>query len=114
MILWHNPRCSKSRQTLNLLEEHGYQPRIRPYLNDPPSEQEIRDVAAMLGIRPIAMIRRREKRFGELGLSPDSPDDTLFAAMAENPILIERPILIHGDAAAIGRPPEAVLPLLKD
>ena len=114
MILWHNPRCSKSRQTLNLLEDHGYQPRIRPYLNDAPSEQDIRDVAAMLGVRPIAMMRRKEKRFAELGLTPDAPDDVLVSAMAENPILIERPILIYNGQAAIGRPPEAVLPLLEE
>lgn len=112
MILWHNPRCTKSRQTLNLLEQHGYQPRIRPYLNDAPSEAEIRDVAAKLGVRPIAMMRRKEKRFAELGLTADSSDDALFAAMAEHPILIERPILIFGAKAAIGRPPEAVLPIL--
>ncbi|WP_375175406.1 arsenate reductase (glutaredoxin) [Pseudooceanicola sp.] len=114
MILWHNQRCTKSRQTLALIEGRGYQPRIRPYLNDPPSAEEIRDVIARLGVKPIAMMRRREKRFAELGLSPDSPDETLIAAMAENPILIERPILIYGDRAAIGRPPEAVLPLLSE
>ncbi len=114
MILWHNPRCTKSRQTLALIEGRGFQPRIRPYLNDPPSAEEIRDVIAKLGVKPIAMTRRREKRFAELGLAPDSPDETLIAAMAENPILIERPILIFGDRAAIGRPPEAVLPLLSD
>ncbi|WP_136637240.1 arsenate reductase (glutaredoxin) [Pseudooceanicola onchidii] len=114
MILWHNPRCTKSRQTLSLIEGRGYQPRIRPYLNDPPSEDEIRAVLSMLGVKPIAMMRRREKRFAELGLTPETPDDTMIRAMAENPILIERPILIFGNQAAIGRPPEAVLPLLDD
>jgi arsenate reductase len=113
MILWHNPRCTKSRQTLALLEGRGYQPRIRPYLNEPPSEDELRAVATMLGVKPIGMMRRKEKRFAELGLATDSPDDVLFAAMADNPILIERPILIMGAHAAIGRPPEAVLPLLE-
>lgn len=114
MILWHNPRCSKSRQTLNLLEEHGYQPRIRPYLNDAPSQEEIRDVLAKLAIKPIGLMRRKEKRFAELGLTHDAPDDALIAAMAENPILIERPVLITKDAAAIGRPPEAVLAIIED
>lgn len=112
MILWHNPRCTKSRQTLALLEGRGYRPRIRPYLHDAPSEEEIRAVLAKLGIKPIGMIRRREKIFAELELTPESPDDVLISAMAQNPILIERPILITEDAAAIGRPPEAILPLL--
>ena len=114
MILWHNPRCTKSRQTLALLEGRGYQPRIRPYLHNPPTAEEIRDVVARLGVKPIAMMRRREKRFGELGLKLDSPDDVLIQAMAENPILIERPILIVGADAVIGRPPEAVLAYLTD
>lgn len=112
IVIWHNPRCSKSRETLKLLGEHGVDPTIRPYLNDPPSEAEIRDALARLGLRPIEMMRRKEKRFRELGLSRDSDDDTLIRAMAENPILIERPILFAGDRAAIGRPPEKVLEIL--
>ena len=114
MILWHNPRCTKSRQTLSLIESHGYQPRIRPYLNDPPSEDEIRSVLKALGIKALGLIRTKEKLFRELGLTADTSEDALIAAMAEHPILIERPILIFGDRAAVGRPPEAVLSLLDD
>lgn len=112
MILWHNPRCTKSRQTLALIEAQGYRPHIRPYLLDPPSEEEIRAVMAALGVAPLAMMRRGEKAFRDLGLSEETPEDTLIRAMAENPILIERPILVTDGGAAIGRPPENVLPLL--
>ncbi|EAQ04855.1 arsenate reductase [Pseudooceanicola batsensis HTCC2597] len=114
MILWHNPRCSKSRQALALIESHGHRPKIRAYLHDAPSEDEIRGVLASLRLAPIGMMRRSEKRFAELGLSAQSEPDTLIAAMAENPILIERPILIVGSRAAIGRPVENLLPLLTD
>lgn len=112
MILWHNPRCTKSRQALDLIEDHGVRPKIRAYLHDAPGEDEIRGVLAALRMAPIDMMRTKEKRFGELGLRPDSDPDTLIRAMAENPILIERPILISGNRAAIGRPTENLLPLL--
>ncbi|KGM49092.1 arsenate reductase (glutaredoxin) [Pseudooceanicola atlanticus] len=112
MILWHNPRCTKSRQTLALLQENGVEPTIRLYLQDPPDTSEIRAVLAKLDIAPIQMMRVKEKAFKEAGLSRDSDDDTLIAAMAETPILIERPIAITDTRAAIGRPPEDVLALL--
>lgn len=112
LTIWHNPRCSKSRQTLALLEENGHQPDVRRYLDDAPSEAEIRAVAAALGLAPIDMMRRGEAEFKAEGLSKDSDDDTLFAAMARLPKLIERPIVITGDKAAIGRPPESVLDIL--
>ena len=112
MILWHNPRCTKSRQTLALLQENGVEPTIRLYLQDPPDTSEIRAVLAKLDIAPIQMMRVKEKAFKEAGLSRDSDDDTLIAAMVETPILIERPIAITDTRAAIGRPPEDVLALL--
>ena len=112
MEYWHNPRCSKSRSGLALLEENGAEPRVRKYLEDAPSEDELRAVQAKLGIAAIDMMRPGEKRFRELGLNKAMPDDTLIRAMAENPILIERPIAIRGDKAAIGRPPENLLTLL--
>lgn len=112
MILWHNPRCTKSRQALDLLDDHGIRPKIRAYLHDAPGEDEIRGVLAALRVAPIEMMRPKEKRFAELGLRLDSDPDTLIRAMAENPILIERPILISGNRAAIGRPTENLLPLL--
>lgn len=112
MILWHNPRCSKSRATLALLEDRGLAPEIRLYLQDPPGMDELRAAQAALGTPLLTMVRVKETRFGELGLSPESDEATLLAAMAENPILIERPILITPAGAAIGRPPEAILALL--
>jgi arsenate reductase len=109
---WHNPRCSKSRTGLALLEEKGATVKVRKYLEDAPSSDELRAVLSQLGIPAIEMMRTGEKRFKELGLSKTTPDDDLIQAMAENPILIERPLAIAGDKAAIGRPPENLLSLL--
>jgi len=111
-VIWHNPRCSKSRQTLALLTERGAAPVVRLYLTDAPSEAELRDVAARLSVAAIDLIRRGEELFRELGLSPTDPDAVLFAAMAANPKLIERPVVLRADKAAIGRPPEAALDIL--
>lgn len=110
--IWHNPRCSKSRQTLALLEEQGIAPQVRLYLTDTPDEATLRAAAAKLGVSAIAMMRPKEALFKELGLSKDDSNDTLFAAMAANPKLIERPIVFANDKAAIGRPPESVLDIL--
>jgi len=112
ITIWHNPRCTKSRQTLALLEEHGHSPDIRRYLEDAPSEAELRSTAKALGVRPIEMMRTKEAEFKAEGLTKDSDDDTLFAAMARVPKLIERPIVFANGKAAIGRPPEAVLDIL--
>lgn len=112
MIFWHNPRCSKSRQTLALLREHGYDPEIRLYLIDAPNSEEIKVLLELLDINPFSLIRRGEKTFKALGLSGADSDEDLITAMADNPILIERPILIHESQAAIGRPPETVLNIL--
>lgn len=112
LIIWHNPRCSKSRQTLALLEENGHAPQVRRYLDDAPSEAELRAAAVALGVSPMAMMRTKEAEFKELGLSRDSADDALFAAMAQVPKLIERPIVFADGKAAIGRPPESVLDIL--
>jgi arsenate reductase len=109
--IWHNPRCSKSRETLALLEAQGIAPAIRLYLQDPPSEAELRDALTRLGLPARDLIRRKEAAFRDAGLSPDSSDATLIAAMAANPVLIERPVVFHDDRAALGRPPEAVLAL---
>ena len=110
--IWHNPRCSKSRQTLALLQEHGETPAIRLYAEDAPSEAELREVCAALGIAPIALMRTGEALFKELGLSKTDPDDALIAAMAAHPRLIERPVVLKGGKAALGRPPESVLDIL--
>lgn len=111
-IIWHNPRCSKSRQTLALLQERGIEPEVRLYLEAPPSSGELADVIARLRIDPWALLRRGEAVFKELGLSKDSGSKTIVEAMCQHPILIERPVVIRGDGAALGRPPEAVLTLL--
>lgn len=110
-IIWHNPRCRKSRQTLELLQERDVQPAVRLYLKNAPSVDEIIAVRNALGVTADAMIRKGEKLFKELELANKDEAD-LIAAMAAHPILIERPILIKDGKAAIGRPPEAVLKIL--
>jgi len=107
-VIWHNPRCSKSRQTLALLEA----PEIRLYLQEPPDADQIAEALRLLDIPAIALVRRGEAVFKELGLSKDTPDAALIAAMAAHPILIERPVVFANGKAALGRPPEAVLAIL--
>lgn len=110
---WHNPRCSKSREGLKLLEERGAELQVRRYLEDAPSAEELAAARAALGNPPaVEMMRTKEKLFKELGLGKTDDDATLMAAMAANPVLIERPLGISGDRAVIGRPPEKLLELL--
>ncbi len=110
--IWHNPRCSKSRQTLALLHEHGEELQIRAYLDDAPTAQELRATLAMLGLQAIDITRTGEALFRELGLSKSDDEASLIAALAAHPRLIERPIVIKGDRAALGRPPENILAIL--
>jgi arsenate reductase (glutaredoxin) len=112
VTIWHNPRCSKSRQTLALLRDKGVEPEIVEYLKDQPSEADIRDALAKLGIAPRKLMRTGEAVYKELGLKDVSEDDALIKAMVENPILIERPVVLNGEKAALGRPPEDVLTIL--
>jgi arsenate reductase len=112
ITIWHNPRCSKSRTALALLEEHGVEPIQVKYLETPPSESEIKHTLSLLGVSAIDLMRRGEATFKELNLSSDTPEDELISAMASNPILIERPVIISATQAIIGRPPENVLTLL--
>jgi arsenate reductase len=110
--MWFNPRCSKCRQTRDLLGEHGIDPTLVHYLDDAPTRAELERVLTMLGTDdPRVIIRTGESRYGELGLEKASRDE-LLDAMAANPILIERPIVLRGDRAVVGRPPENVLGLL--
>ncbi|UWQ38693.1 arsenate reductase (glutaredoxin) [Leisingera aquaemixtae] len=109
---WHNPRCSKSRAGLALLEERGAVVQVRLYLQDAPSVAEIKAVQAALGVSAVQMMRTGEKVFKELGLTKDSAEEDLLAAMAAHPVLIERPIAIKDGQAVIGRPTEAVEALL--
>jgi arsenate reductase len=111
--IYHNPRCSKSRQTLALLEERGISPRIVDYMQTPPSAAELKTILKKLGLRPRDLMRKSEPRYAELGLKDsDLDDDALIALMVANPILIERPIVVSGGKASIGRPPEKVLEIL--
>ena len=116
VIMWHNPRCSKSRQTLQLLQEKGITPEIRKYLEDPPSAEEIREALKLLGFSSAReLMRRKEKEYRELGLKDVEDEEKLIAAMVAHPRLIERPVVIvedeRGRRAALGRPPEKVLSL---
>ncbi len=113
LTIWHNPRCTKSRLSLQLLEEKGLKPTVIHYLETPPSEQEIRDALSKLGITARELIRTGEGCYKELNLSaPSVSNDDLIHAMHQNPILIERPVVIYNDKAAIGRPPENILEIL--
>jgi arsenate reductase len=112
VVIWHNARCSKSRGACALLDERGIDAHVVRYLDTPPSRAELERVLTLLGTDdPRAMMRTTEAVYAELGL--DSADrDTLLTAMTEHPILIERPIVIRGNAAVIARPPERLLELL--
>ena len=115
--IYHNPRCSKSRQTLAMLEEHNITPVIVEYLNNPPDPATLRELVNLLGITPRELMRKKESPYAELGLAdPNKSDDELLAAMSSHPILIERPLVVKreppgSDRAALGRPPENVLDL---
>ncbi|MGM0769493.1 MAG: arsenate reductase (glutaredoxin) [Pseudomonadota bacterium] len=110
--IFHNPRCSKSRQTLELLAARGIEPEIIRYLETPPTEHELRQILNRLGLEPRQLMRKGEKEYRELHLdNNDLSDDELIRAMVATPRLIERPIVVHGNKAALGRPPENVLTL---
>lgn len=111
--IYHNPRCSKSRQTLTLLQDKGVEPEIVLYLETPPDAATIRALVARLGLASARdLMRRGETVYKELGLKDVTDEDALIQAMADNPILIERPIVLNGDKARIGRPPEGVLEIV--
>jgi arsenate reductase len=114
ITIWHNPRCSKSRQTLELLRKKGVTPTIREYLKEPPSMAEVEELIGLVGGDPGALIRDGEPEFKSLRKKKGELGKTDIAkAIAAHPILLQRPIVVAGKRAAIGRPPEAVLPLLK-
>ena len=112
VVIWHNPRCSKSRATLALLQERGIDPEVRLYLVDAPSEAELRVALDMLGIGAGELARKGEAAFKDEGLSKASSDEEILTAMLRVPKLIERPVVFANGKAAIGRPPEAVLEIL--
>ena len=111
--IWHNPRCSKSRQTLALVREQGLEPTIIEYLKTPPTVERLQQVLAMLALTPRQLMRSKETDYKGQGIDDDAlTDDQLMASMIEFPKLIERPVVINGDQAAVGRPPEQVLEIL--
>jgi arsenate reductase (glutaredoxin) len=112
LTIYHNPKCSKSRATLALLEGRGIRPRIVEYLKAPPTAAELSAVVARLGIRPDALVRKGEDIYKSKYAGKALTDAQWIEAMVQDPILIERPIVVAGGKAAIGRPPERVLELL--
>jgi len=110
--LYHNPRCSKSREALHLLEEEGETIEIVKYLDNPPTHQELKQVIELLGIEPISLVRTQEAEWKENYKGKKLSDKKIIDAMIQNPKLIERPIAIKGTHAVIGRPPEKVLSIL--
>jgi len=113
VVIYHNPRCAKSRDTLKLLEGRGVRPVIVEYLKTPPSSTDLKHILKLLGISARGLLRTKEAEYKAAGLdNPKLTDDKIVAAMAKHPILIERPIVIAGRKAALGRPPEKVLEIL--
>ncbi len=112
VTIWHNPRCSKSRNAAQLLEERGVEVEVVRYLDMPPTKEEIKEVLKMLGISARELMRTKEAIYKELGLKDVEDEEKLIEAMAAHPKLIERPVVIKDGKAAIGRPIEKVIELL--
>lgn len=113
VTIYHNPRCSKSRETLKLLQDHGIEPTVIEYLKTPPDAATLRELVGLLGISPRQLLRKGEAPYKELDLAnPEITDEALIAAIASHPVLIERPIVVANGKAALGRPPENVLSIL--
>ena len=113
VTIYHNPRCSKSRQTLQLLKDRGVEPEIVEYLQMPPDAATLDEFLTRLGMEPRDLMRKKEAPYKALNLADQSLDRAaLIKAMVENPILIERPIVVKGSKVALGRPPESVLEIL--
>ncbi|MBF0213187.1 MAG: arsenate reductase (glutaredoxin) [Magnetococcales bacterium] len=114
LVIWHNPRCSKSRAALKLLEDQGLHPQVQLYLESPPSAEELERTLDALQLEPHQLLRTSEPLCKELGLNLTLPGRSeLIALMVAHPRLIERPVVISGDRAVLGRPPENVLELLR-
>ncbi len=110
--IYHNPRCSKSRQTLQLLEDKNEDLNIVKYLEEPPSKAELKEILNLLNIKPIALVRKNEQVWKDNYKGKDLTQEEIIDAMIENPKLIERPIIVKDNKATIGRPPENVLNIL--
>ena len=113
VTIYHNPKCSKSRQTLELLGEQKITPVVIEYLKDPPTEEKLKEILSQLKLAPRELMRKKEDEYAELNVdNPSLSDDELIALMVQHPILIERPIVVANGKAALGRPPEQVLKIL--
>jgi arsenate reductase (glutaredoxin) len=113
ITIYHNPRCSKSRQTLQLLRDKGVEPTIVEYLSNPPSAEELNEILNRLNLEPRDLMRKNESEYQEAGLdNPELSREQLIQGMIDNPKVIERPIVVTDTKAAIGRPPENVLDIL--
>ena len=113
ITIYHNPKCSKSRQTLELLKENGITPTVIEYLKTPPTAETLKAILGQLGMAPRDLMRKKEDVYAELKLdNPSLSDDALIGFMIAHPILIERPIVLANGKAALGRPPEQVLDIL--
>ena len=113
LTIFHNPACSKSRETLALIRERGHEPHIVEYLKTPPSEAELSAIVRKLGIKPLELVRRNEQVFKDKYAGKTLSDQQWIKAMVADPILIQRPIVVRGERCAIGRPPEDVERLLR-
>ena len=115
VTIYHNPRCSKSRQTLEMIEEKNIKPTVIEYLKSPPSKAELKRILKLLKLTPRDLLRKKEAEYKQQGLDDDSlTDDQIIDTMIAHPKLIERPIVIAGDKAVLGRPPENVLEIISD
>lgn len=110
--IYHNPRCGKSRETLKLLQSRGIEPEVVEYLRTPLDATGLRHLVTKLGMTATQLLRTKQAEYKALGLGPDTTDEGAIAAMVQEPILMERPVVVVGERAAIGRPPEKVLELL--
>ena len=111
-VIYHTPRCSKSRQALALLQERGAEPEVLDYLKTPPTKAELKALLAKLGLKPEQVLRTGEAVYKQKFRGRDLTDEQWLEALAENPILLERPIVVRGSRAVVGRPPEKVLEIL--
>ena len=111
IIIYHNPKCSKSRQTLQLIQEKNIEPEIVEYLKTPLRFEQLKSLLILLNLNPADIVRKKEKKFSELKLK-NATGENLLKAIAENPVLMERPIVIANKKAVIGRPPENVLEII--
>jgi arsenate reductase len=112
IVVWHNPRCSKSRNGIKYLDEKGIEYEVRRYLDEPPTVDELKEVLRKLGMKPRELMRTKEKIYRELGLKDVEDDEKLIEAMVEHPKLIERPIVIRGEKAVVARPETLIDTLL--